>query len=211
MEEVVQPAMTVAAAGVAAGRLGRAAGGFGHAAGRFGHAAGGLGGAAGRLAASAHVAPPAEGLSVLAETRDRTGDQQQREQNLGFHSGGSPKGSRILARPTALGVACHARGTCYCKPSSKRAACVSRASCVRFLQNASFAAQVAKRAREPPVWTAERHCTAIFRFNPLVQREPAQSLEPEPTRVLRLCKCVGVRLGRGAVARSTRTFWRRAN
>lgn len=115
MKKVVQPAMTATTAriaGIAAGRLGRAAGGFGHAASR-------LGSAAGRLAAAGHVATAAEGLGVLAEARDRTRDQQQRKQNLGFHSGGSPKGSRMFARLPAARLVSRLQRCVLLHPSSK--------------------------------------------------------------------------------------------
>lgn len=142
MQKVVQPAMTTTTAGIAASRFGHAASRFGHAAGRFGHAAGRLGSAAGRLAATGHVPAETEGPSVLTEPCDRAGDQQQREQNLGFHSGGSPKGSRMVG-VTAGGQPVGRHQRCYFQQSSNAAACVSWASCVRFLRNATKTALVA--------------------------------------------------------------------
>ncbi len=94
MEKVMQPAVTTTTARITRITASR----FRHAASRFRHAAGGLGSAAGRLTAAGHVPAAAKGLRILAEARDRAGDQQQREQNLGFHSGGSPRGSRINLR-----------------------------------------------------------------------------------------------------------------
>ncbi|HEX5445542.1 MAG TPA: hypothetical protein VFW87_17075, partial [Pirellulales bacterium] len=146
-EKVVQPAMTMTTARIA----GIAAGRFGRAASRFRHAAGGLGGAAGRLAAAGHMMAAAEGLGVMAEARDRTGDQQQREQNLGFHSGDSPKGSRIVGT-TARGISAEAGGACYCSNRPSLAGYVNWASYVRFLRNAIDAAFDAKLTMAMPGW-----------------------------------------------------------